>query len=178
MDKITLHDREFEIMIPAEKIEEAVTNVATKISNDYRDGERPLIVSILNGSFIFCADLVRKLDILCDISFVKLASYEGCSSTGRVKELVGVNCDVKGRDVIIVEDIVDSGVSIKFALTMLRSMGAKSVRVCTLFFKPAAYKGDEVIDYPAMEIGNDFIVGYGLDYNELGRQFKDIYVTR
>ncbi|MFI3248277.1 MAG: hypoxanthine phosphoribosyltransferase [Rikenellaceae bacterium] len=175
--RIKLHDREFKVMIPAARIEEAISNIAEKINSDYADTEYPVLLGVLNGSFVFLADLARKLNFQCEVSFVKLASYEGCSSTGKVSELLGLNLSVEGRHVIVVEDIVDSGRSIAYTLETLRARKVASVRVATLFFKPNAYKESEVIDYPAMEIGNEFIVGYGLDYDQLGRELKDIYVT-
>ncbi len=174
---LKLHDREFRVMIPAHKIEAAVTEVARKINADYNDGDCPILLGVLNGSFIFLADLVRQLDFLCEVSFVKLASYEGSSSTGKVQELIGLGQSLEGRHVIVVEDIVDTGRSIAYTLETLRAKDVASVRVATLFMKPEAYKESETIDYVAMEIGNEFIVGYGLDYNQLGRELKDIYVT-
>lgn len=178
MEKIVkLHDREFHVMITAEKIEQAIDRIAEKINQDYVGVERPILLGVLNGSFIFLADLARKLNFRCEVSFVKLASYDGCSSTGKVQELIGLNNSIEGRNVIIVEDIVDSGRSIKYMLQTLRAKKVASVKVATLFFKPKAYKENETIDYPAMEIGNEFIVGYGLDYDQLGRELKDIYVT-
>ncbi len=175
--RIKLHDREFRVMISAEKIEEAISNIAEKINRDYADVECPILLGVLNGSFVFLADLARKLDFTCEVSFVKLASYEGCSSTGKVQELIGLNNSIEGRNVIVVEDIVDSGRSIAYTLQTLRAKKAASVKVATLFFKPNAYKESETIDYIALEIGNEFIVGYGLDYDQLGRELKDIYVT-
>ncbi len=175
--RLKLHDREFRVMIPEAKIKEAVSKVAERINADYTDEDCPILLGVLNGSFIFLADLARELNFLCEVSFMKIASYDGASSSGRVKELIGLNTSIKGRNVIVVEDIVDTGRSITYTLQILRAMEAKSIRVATLFFKPEAYQGTEVIDYPAMEIGSEFIVGYGLDYNQLGRELKDIYVT-
>lgn len=174
---IKLHDREFRVMIPAAKIEAAVARVAAKINADYNADDRPILLGVLNGSFIFLADLARKIEFPCEVSFVKLASYDGLSSTGSVKELIGLNNSLDGRHVIVVEDIVDSGRSIAYILETLRAKNTASVRVATLFMKPDAYKEKEAIDYVAMEIGNEFIVGYGLDYDQLGRELKDIYVT-
>ncbi len=175
---IQLHDREFDVMIPAAEIEAAVERVAQKMNKDYSDEDCPVLLGVLNGSFIFFADLVRKLDFRCEVSFVKLASYEGCSSSGRVNELIGLGQSLEGRHVIVVEDIVDTGKSISYMLETLRAKSTASLRVATLFFKPNSYQGSDTIDYAAMEIGNEFIVGYGLDYNQLGRGLKDIYVTK
>lgn len=177
-EKLTIWDREFEIMIPAEQINNAVEVVAEQINSAYTDDDRVIILGILNGSFIFVSDLIRKLNFRVELNFLKLSSYTGCNSSGEVKQLIGLNSSLKGRNVIVVEDIVDSGTSITHIDNILRQMEVASSRVCTLFFKPEAYKGAVTIDYKAMDIGNDFIVGYGLDYNELGRELKDIYVTR
>ncbi len=176
-DIIQLHDRKFRIMIPAEKIDEAVTAVAERINRDYADKETPLFVGVLNGSFMFMSDLIKKIEFQNELSFVKLASYEGTSSTGEVKSLLGLNGSIEGRHVIVVEDIVDTGESIEHMLRDLEARRPASVSVCTLFFKPASYSKPYPIRYRAMEIGNEFIVGYGLDYDQLGRSLKDIYVV-
>ena len=149
-DIIKLHDKKFRIMIPAAKIDEAVAAVACRINEDYRDKPTPLFVGVLNGSFMFMSDLIKKIEFNNELSFVKLASYEGTCSTGCVKNLIGLNNSIEGRHVII---------------------------VCTLFFKPDSYRKQLPIKYRAMEIGNEFIVGYGLDYDQLGRSLKDIYVV-
>ncbi len=174
---IKLHDKKFRIMIPAEKIDEAVTAVARRINADYADKETPLFVGVLNGSFMFMSDLIKKIEFQNELSFVKLASYEGTSSTGEVKSLIGLNNSIEGRHVIIVEDIVDTGESIEHMISELESRHPASIAVCTLFFKPGSYRKQHRIDYRAMEIGNEFIVGYGLDYDQLGRSLKDIYVV-
>jgi len=175
--RIKIHDKTFEVMIPAAEIDKAVGRIAERINDDYRDRETPLMVGILNGSFMFMSDLVKKIDFNIELSFVKVASYSGTSSTGEVKDLIGLNNNIEGRHVIIVEDIVDTGESIKHIIELLRARRPASISVCTLFFKPASYSKDEKIDYRAMEIGNEFIVGYGLDYNQLGRNLKDVYVV-
>ena len=174
---IKLHDRNFKVMIPADKIEVAVSAVADKINADYREKKNPIFIGVLNGSVMFMSDLMKKIDFCCEISFVKLASYCGTCSSGEVTNLIGLNRDIEGRDVIIVEDIVDTGASIEHMVAELQRHNPASVRICTLFFKPNAYKRSIPIDYPAMEIGNEFIVGYGLDYDQLGRNLKDVYVV-
>ena len=174
---IKLHDRNFKVMIPADKIEVAVSAVADKINADYREKKNPIFIGVLNGSFMFMSDLLKKIDFCCEISFVKLASYCRTCSSGEVTNLIGLNRDIEGRDVIIVEDIVDTGASIEHMVAELQRHNPASVRICTLFFKPNAYKRSIPIDYPAMEIGNEFIVGYGLDYDQLGRNLKDVYVV-
>ena len=176
-DLIQLHDLKFKPMISAEKIAEAVSRVAELINQDYKDKETPLFLGILNGSFMFMSDLLRQVDFNCELSFVKLASYEGTVSTGKVKTLIGLNNNLKGRHILIVEDIVETGESIEHMVKQLEEYEPASVRVCTLFFKPNCYKLDLPIHYRAMEIGDEFIVGYGLDYNQLGRNYKDIYVV-
>lgn len=178
MDKvIKLHDRKFRVMIPAAKIDEAVTAVAQRINADYADKDTPLFVGVLNGSFMFMSDLIKKIEFNSELSFVKLASYEGTQTTGDVKCLIGLNQSLEGRHVIIVEDIVDTGESIERMVRDLEKFHPASIAVCTLFFKPGSYRKQIPIDYRAMEIGNEFIVGYGLDYNQLGRNLKDIYVV-
>ena len=174
---IRLHDRNFKIMIPAEQIDQAVEAVAQRINADYAGKETPLFLGILNGSFMFMSDLIKKIDFNNELSFVKLASYEGTSSTGEVKSLIGLNGSIEGRHVIVVEDIVDTGESIEHMMRDLQARRPASVEVCTLFFKPGSYRKQVPIKYRAMEIGNEFIVGYGLDYDQLGRSLKDIYVV-
>ncbi len=176
-DIIQLHDKKFRIMIPAAKIDEAVSAVAEKINRDYADKETPLFVGVLNGSFMFMSDLIKKIEFQNELSFVKLASYDGTESTGKVRNLIGLNNSIKGRHVIVVEDIVDTGESIAHMMQMLEELQPASVAVCTLFFKPNSYRKTLPIQYRAMEIGNEFIVGYGLDYDQLGRSLKDIYVV-
>ena len=176
-DIIKLHDRKFKIMIPAEKIDEAVAAVAKRINADYADKPTPLFVGVLNGSFMFMSDLIKKIDFNNELSFVKLASYEGTTSTGEVRSLIGLNGSIEGRHVIVVEDIVDTGESIEHMMNDLQGRHPASVEVCTLFFKPGSYRKQIPIKYRAMEIGNEFIVGYGLDYDQLGRSLKDIYVV-
>lgn len=174
---VKLHDKTFRVMIPAEKIDQAVTAVADRINNDYADKDTPLFVGVLNGSFMFLSDLIKKIEFNSELSFVKLSSYEGTSSTGQVKSLLGLNGSIEGRHVIIVEDIVDTGESIAHMIADLESRKPASVEVCTLFFKPASYSKPYPIRYRALEIGNEFIVGYGLDYDQLGRNLKDVYVV-
>ena len=139
-ETIKLHDRTFRIMIPAEKIDEAVSAVARRINADYADLPTPLFVGVLNGSFMFMSDLIKKIEFNNELSFVKLASYEGTSSTGEVKSLIGLNGSIEGRHVIIVEDIVDTGESIDHMMRDLEARHPASVEVCTLFFKPVSYR--------------------------------------
>jgi hypoxanthine phosphoribosyltransferase len=175
MKKVKLKDKEFGVSIPAEKIQSIVTEMAEKINNDYKDKNVPLFISILNGSFMFTADLFKHIDFTCEVTFLKLTSYRGTSSTGSVRQLIGVNESIEGRDVIVLEDIVDTGITIEQILGQLKSFEPASVKVATLLFKPEAYQKEMEIDYIGMEIPNDFIVGYGLDYDGLGRNLADIY---
>lgn len=176
MEKITLHDKRFKICTTAAQIDEAIEKVAQKLNADLQNVDTPIFLSVLNGSFMFTADLMRKISVKSDLTFIKLASYEGTESTGKVKQIMGLNTSVEGKTVIIIEDIVETGNTIEEMYRILQEAGAAEIKVCTLLFKPNTYKKDIKIDYAALSIPDDFIVGYGLDYNHLGRQYKDIYV--
>jgi hypoxanthine phosphoribosyltransferase len=175
MKQVKLKDKEFRVSIPEEKIQQVISEMAEKINNDYKDKEVPLFISILNGSFMFTADLFKHIDFVCEVTFLKLTSYRGTASTGAVRQLIGVNEAIEGRDVIILEDIVDTGITIEQILGQLKSFEPASLKVATLLYKPEAYQKDMAIDYIGIEIPNDFIVGYGLDYDGLGRNLADIY---
>ena len=172
--KIRLNDKEFESFIQKEEIDNKLNELAQAINKVYKD-KHPLILCILNGSFIFAADLVRKLDFPLHIEFVRYASYKGTSSTGEVKKIVGLRTRIKGRDILIVEDIIDTGLTLTKALEDLVVQQPNSVKIATLLFKPDCLKHDLNIDYIGFEIPDDFVVGYGLDYDELGRDLPDIY---
>jgi len=174
MQKITLKDKTFELSIPYEKIMEAVDKIAREINRDY-EGKEPLFLVILNGSFMFSSDLLQRMDINCQVSFIKLSSYVGTESSQKVKKLIGFNEEVNNRDVIILEDIIDSGITMEKVHQEMSFFQPASIRIATLLFKPAALIKSVKIDYTGMEIPNDFIVGYGLDYDGLGRNLKDIY---
>mgnify|MGYP000134098104 CR=1 FL=1 len=176
MDTIQIKDKMFTVSIKEQDILKEVSRVANEINRDLA-GKNPLFLSVLNGSFMFMSDLIKKIEFNNELSFVKLASYEGTCSTGCVKNLIGLNNSIEGRHVIIVEDIVDTGESIEHMIGELKSHNPASIEVCTLFFKPGSYRKQLPIKYRAMEIGNEFIVGYGLDYDQLGRSLKDIYVV-
>lgn len=173
--KIKLQDKVFKVMIPAEEIDKAVERVAGKLNERY-EGHTPVFLGVLSGSFLFLSDLVRKTTFDSQLAFVKISSYEGTESTGNVKQQFGVDFDIEGRDIIIVEDIVETGHSMNYLLDHLRRKNPASISICTLFFKPEKFLYEYPIDYTALSIGNEFIVGYGLDYNQLGRNLKDIYV--
>ncbi len=177
MEKVTLKDKTFKKFIPYEKIEAAIDGVAEKINKDFEGCEDfPILLCVLNGSIMFMGELMKRLRFNCQIVSTKLSSYVGTETTGKVTEAMGLTADVTGRRVIVVEDIVDSGNTIVALKQILTDRGAAESRICTLLLKPEAYKKDIALDYVAMEIPNDFIVGFGLDYDEYGRNFKDIYV--
>ena len=175
MDKIKLLDRRFKKMIHAEEIDKAVERVAEQLNERYA-GKTPVFLGVLSGSFLFLSDLVRKINFDSRLAFVKISSYEGTQSTGNVKQQLGIDFDIEGKDIIIVEDIVETGHSMNYLLDYLQQRNPASVSICTLFFKPEKFLYEYKIDYVAMPIGNEFIVGYGLDYNQIGRNLKDIYV--
>lgn len=175
MRLITIKDKQFKSYISSVKISEAVKKVAEKINKDLA-GESPVFLAVLNGSFMFAADLMKEINLNCEISFVKLASYHGTTSTGTVSELIGLNQDISGRTVIIVEDIVDTGNTLETLVEILNNKKVKSFKVATAFFKPSAYTKKIKVDYVGIEIPNDFVVGYGLDYDGLGRNLKDVFV--
>lgn len=176
MDIIQIKDKRFKTFIPEEKILKEVERVAAEINRDLKD-KKPLFISVLNGSFMFTADLMKNLTIPCEISFVKLASYAGTSSTGTVKELVGLNQDITGRTIVIVEDIVDTGLTMELLLKQLQMNNPKEIHIASLLVKPDKLKVNLDIEYVAMNIPNDFIVGYGLDYDGYGRNYRDIYTV-
>lgn len=175
MRLITIKDKQFKSYISSVKISEAVKKVAEKINKDLA-GESPVFLAVLNGSFMFASDLMKEINLNCEISFVKLASYHGTSSTGTVSELIGLNQDLNGRVVIIIEDIVDTGNTLEKLVEILMSKKVKSFKVATAFFKPTAYTKKMKVDYVGIEIPNDFVVGYGLDYDGYGRNLKDVFV--
>ena len=176
METIKIKDKTFKTFIPESEIQKRVAAVAERINHDMA-GKNPLMLAVLNGSFIFAADLMRYLTIPCEISFVTLASYQGTTSTGKIKEVIGINESLEGRDVVIVEDIVDTGATMKRMLETLGTRNPKSLHICTLLLKPGKLQVPLDIEYAAMEIPNDFIVGYGLDYDQQGRNLRDIYTV-
>ncbi|WP_373173927.1 hypoxanthine phosphoribosyltransferase [Prevotella merdae] len=176
MSIIKIKDKTFKTSIPEAQILERAKAVADRINTDMAD-KNPLLLAMLNGSFVFAADLMRMINIPCEISFVKMASYEGTSSTGKVKQLLGLNEDIKGRTVIIVEDIVESGLTMKALLDTLHEQEPADIQICTLLLKPECVKVPLDIKYVAIEIPNDFILGYGLDYDQQGRNLRDIYTV-
>lgn len=174
MSIVKIKDLTFKTFIPESEIQQRVKAVAEKINKDL-DGKNPLLLAVLNGSFVFAADLIRNITIPCEISFVKLASYQGTTSTGKIKEVIGLNEDLTGRTVVIVEDIIDTGFTMKRMIETLGTRHPESIHICSLLVKPDKLQVPLNIEYAAIEIPNDFIVGYGLDYDQQGRQLRDIY---
>ena len=174
MSVVKIHEKSFETSIHECEIEQRVKAVASQISRDM-EGKNPLLLAVLNGAFVFAADLMREMTIPCEISFVKLASYQGVTSSGTVKEVIGINENLAGRTVIIVEDIVESGLTMKRMIESIGTRNPASVHICTLLLKPDRLQVPLDIEYVAFKIPNDFILGYGLDYDQQGRQLRDIY---
>ncbi len=175
MKQVKIHDKDFQLFIPHEKIQETVERMAETMNRDLA-GKKPLFVCILNGSFMFAAELYKRIELIeTEISFVKLASYSGQKTSGEIKQLIGLNEKIEGRTVIILEDIVDSGLTIEHIQEQLQHLNPKEVKIATLLLKPDALKKKVTLDYIGMEIPNDFIVGYGLDYDGYGRNLIDIY---
>ncbi|MBX0292119.1 hypoxanthine phosphoribosyltransferase [Hymenobacter sp. HSC-4F20] len=173
-DHISLHNKQFEPYLSAAQLSDAVQAVAARLNQDYA-GQTPLFVAVLNGSFMFVADLLKHITLDCEVSFIKVASYQGTSSTGEVKEVLGLTEELQGRPVIILEDIVDTGHTMRRLLDLLAEKQPASLEVATLFLKPECLQHELSIRYVGLSIPNDFIVGYGLDYDGLGRNYPDVY---
>ncbi len=176
MSKVQIKDKSFEISIPEDVILSRVQEVADRINHDMA-GKTPLFLAVLNGAFMFASDLMKRITIPCEISFVKLASYAGTISTGTIREVIGINEDLTDRHVIIVEDIVDTGLTMKRMMENLGTRHPASVHICTLLLKPDKLQEDLDIEYAAFKIPNEFIVGYGLDYDQQGRNLRNIYTV-
>ena len=174
MNEITVLDREFSVYITEDEIQSRITALAEKINEDLK-GQDVLFFGVLNGVFLFAADIFRQINLDCQVSFIKLASYDGTSSTGKIKELIGWNEDITGKTVVVLEDIVDTGATLERVIGELKLRKAAEVKICTLLFKPEAYTRDIPIDYIGFEIPNNFVVGYGLDYDGYGRNLRAIY---
>ncbi len=176
MEKVQVRDKAFEVSIPEAEIMRRVAEVAAQIDADMA-GRKPLFLAVLNGSFVFAADLLRGITTPCEITFVRMSSYAGTESTGNVRELIGLSEDIEGRDVVIVEDIIDSGLTMVSLLDTLKAKNPKSVSIAALLVKPGNLKVQLDIPYCCFEIPNDFIVGYGLDYDGEGRNLRSIYTV-
>ena len=175
MDSITLHDKQFVPFIKQDKIDRYVQFLADQIAEEMEPGEVPIFIGILNGSFMFAADFIRKYPHDCHITFVKMASYQGVNSSGKIKHLVGINEDLEGKTVVILEDIIDTGNTLAEIYEIFRDKKVKKLKIATLFFKPDVFRKELHIDYIGKSIEDKFIVGYGLDYDGLGRNIPDIY---
>jgi adenylate kinase len=174
MSTIKLHDLYFKPFIKEEEINGIVQSLVQQVSNDCK-GERPLFIGILNGSFMFVSDFIKSYKEDCEVSFVKLTSYEGTSTTEEVTKLIGINEDLEGRTVVILEDIIDTGNTLQEIYKIFEKKKVKQLKIATLFFKPEVFKKELPIDYIGKNIPDKFIVGYGLDYNGLGRNYPEIY---
>lgn len=169
-----INDRELSIAIPAEVIRNKVREIAKRINSDLA-GERPVFIAVLNGAFLFIADLVREITVDCEVTFVRVSSYSGQVSTGNVKTTFGLTADISGRTVVLVEDIVDTGATVMHLLGEINAHKPKEIRIAALLLKPNMLKHDVKLDYVGFEMPDDFLVGYGLDYDGLGRNLSDIY---
>lgn len=174
MKELQVKDKRFAVSIPEAELQKEIRRVAAEITKDMQ-GKEPLFMPVLNGSFIFASDLLREIPIPCEVSFIKLASYQGTQSTGEIREVIGLTQDITGRHVIIVEDIIDSGLTMAHMIDTLQRQNPASISVCSMLVKPDALKVKVPIAYCCMEIPNDFIVGFGLDYDGFGRNTRDIY---
>ncbi|MGH2664976.1 hypoxanthine phosphoribosyltransferase [Flavobacterium sp.] len=172
--EIKLHDKYFVPFISAQELDFAIQNMAKQIEDDFAD-EIPVFIGVLNGAFMVVSDFMKHYNAPCEVSFIKMASYEGTSSTSEVKQLIGINQDLTGRTVVIIEDIVDTGNTIEELKELFKKQGVKHFKIATLFFKPEAYKKDIKLDYVGIRIPNKFIVGFGLDYDGLGRNLPEVY---
>ncbi len=169
-----IHEKDFGAFLSNEKIEARIDEIAAEIESKYK-GKRPLFVGLLNGAFMFASEIFKRITIDCEISFVKVASYEGMNSSGDVKKMIGLNANVFNRDVILVEDIVDTGLTLENILKEFEELGTASLEVATLLSKPDAHKTKLNLKYVGFEIPDEFVVGFGMDYDGLGRNLKDIY---
>ena len=174
MSRKKVHDKVFEIYIPNSEIKKVISRMAEEINRDL-SGKNVIFLGILNGAFMFASDLFREISLDCQITFLKLASYAGTSSTGNVKRLIGINEDIYQKTVVILEDIVDTGITLDNIIKQLKGYEPAEILVATMLFKPKAYTKDLALDYVGLEIPNDFVLGYGLDYEGYGRNLADLY---
>ena len=174
MKTITLHNKTFEVFIPETEISTIVHSIANAINNTGM--KDPLFIAVMNGAFLFAADVMRKITIPgSEISFIKLSSYSGTETSGEVSELIGISDDISGRNIIVLEDIIDTGITLEKIISLLKKEEVADIKVATLLFKPDAYTKDIHINFIGKSIPNDFVVGYGLDYDEIGRNLPHIY---
>ena len=175
--EITLHNKTFTPFINKAKISAQITRIAQEINRDY-SGKKPLLVGILNGSILFFSDLLKQVEIECEVAFLRVSSYKGTETTGNVKKVLGLDKNIENKDIIVVEDIVDTGITLENILEDLSSNNPSSIKVATLLFKPKAYTKNYPVDYVGFEVGNEFLVGFGLDYNEIGRNLDELYIIK
>jgi hypoxanthine phosphoribosyltransferase len=171
---LQIHDKTFEVFIRGEEIQKEILSLANTLNQEYK-GKEVIFISVLNGSFMFTADLMKRITIPCEISFIKVSSYQGMNTSGRVDEVIGLNTSIKNKHVIILEDIVDTGITMDKVMTLLSAEHPASIKITTLLYKPEAFKGKHKPDFVGFSIPNSFVVGYGLDYNEHGRNTEHIY---
>ena len=174
MKEIRILDKDFRELLTGKVIQKRIEELARQINNDLT-GKEVVFLGILNGAFLFAADLIRRIDFPARISFVKLASYQGTSSSGTIKELIGWNEDIKNKTIVVVEDIVDTGNTLERIVDELAIRKASEIKIAAMLFKPAAYTKSIPLDYIGFEIPNDFVVGYGLDYDGFGRNLSSVY---
>jgi len=174
---IQVLDKSFDIFIPKDEIERKVQALAGTINADYK-GKEVVFIAVLNGAFMFSSDLLKNIDLECEITFVKMSSYQGTQTTGKVEELIGLTTDIEGKELIIIEDIVDTGYTIDKIISLLNGKNPKSVKICTLLYKPDAFQGKSEPEYIGFSIPNAFVVGYGLDYDQKGRNLDALYKIR
>lgn len=171
---LQIHDKTFEVFIRGEEIQKEILSLANTLNQEY-EGKEVIFISVLNGSFMFTADLMKRITIPCEISFIKVSSYQGMNTSGRVDEVIGLNTSIKNKHIIILEDIVDTGITMDKVMTLLSAEHPASIKITTLLYKPEAFKGKHKPDFVGFSIPNSFVVGYGLDYNEHGRNTEHIY---
>lgn len=167
-------DKNFQLYLSAEKIQQRIKELGNQLTQDYK-GKDVIFVVVLKGAFMFASDLIKHIDLPCEIAFIRMKSYQGTETTGRVDEVLGMTADVYNRNVVIVEDIVDTGITISKLLKIMSLKSCKSVEVASLLYKKEAFKGEKEPKYIGFNIENKFVVGYGLDYNEMGRNLSEIY---
>ena len=177
MQEVTIHDKTFEVLIAANDIQQRVAQIAADINENYAE-KKPLFLGVLNGAFLFAADLFKNISVPCEISFIRVSSYQGTQSSGKVKSLIGLNMDINNRHIIVIEDIVDTGDTMQYLLAELAQKNPASVKLATMVFKPEALKHPLQPDFIGFTVPTDFLVGYGLDYDGLGRNLNDIFILK
>lgn len=171
---VRLADKEFEVFIEEDEISREIRSLGSQINSDFK-GEEVIFIAVLNGAFMFASDLMKEIDLNCQISFVKMSSYQGTRTSGMVEELIGLSADLRNKNVILIEDIIDTGLTIDKIIGLVNAQDPKTVRICTMLYKPTAFKGVNKPHYVGFSIPDAFVVGYGLDYMELGRNLREVY---